>query len=101
MTPDQDKLPGVTSEELLAMVRAETERLHATHGDPFRRHHVQLSAVQRQFIDQLKDEAISAYSVIAALPPSKERSMALTRFEEAIMLAVKAATAKDAFGEGS
>lgn len=91
----------VTAEELQAFAVAELARLHAEHGDPFRKTHVQLSTFQREFIGRLKDEAISVYAIIATLPPSKERSSALTRLEEAIMLAVKGATAKDAFGEVS
>lgn len=85
---------------LQAAVAAEVKRLHAECGDPFRRAPwPPLTYLQREYVDKLKDEAISTYRLVQELPASRERALALTHLETALMFAVKAATAPDALQE--
>lgn len=59
----------------------------------FRPQYRVLNQVERDRIDLLKDQAASLCTTIEALPESRERSIAITKLEEAVMWAVKAQTA--------
>lgn len=84
--------PTTSPQELRALVAAEVASLHREHGDPFRRHARPATEDEAAFVAQIQDEAISTYALIAVLPASRERSLALSHLETAILFAAKAAT---------
>ena len=59
----------------------------------FRPQYRPLSPEEKALHDKLKDAAAACEQLIEQTPPSRERSLAITKLEEAIMWAVKGLTA--------
>lgn len=59
----------------------------------FRPQYRPLSPAEKQLHDELKDAAAYVEMLIEHTPPSRERSLAMTKLEGAIMWAVKGLTA--------
>jgi len=55
-----------------------------------RRKHRELTPQEQELLDQLHNEAEDLQDIIDILPPSRERDVATTRLEEAVMWAKRA-----------
>lgn len=55
-----------------------------------RRKHRELTPQEKELMDQLLNEAQDLQDIIDILPPSRERDVAMTRLEEAVMWAKRA-----------
>lgn len=56
----------------------------------FRKKHRQLTPQEQELLDQLHNEAQDLQDIIDILPPTRERDVAITRLEEAVMWAKRA-----------
>lgn len=63
--------------------------------DPFRKAYRPLSELEQQHVQEIKDTASALWAILddPQRPPSRERSLAKSKLEEAVMWAVKAVTA--------
>ena len=59
----------------------------------FRPRYRTLTAAELKLHDQIKDTAEVLCTLIEQIPPSRDRSLAVTRLEDSIMRAVRALTA--------
>lgn len=62
-------------------------------GDRFRSIYRELTPEEQERISELKDRAADLETEIEAMQTSREKSLALTRLEEAVFWAVKGLTA--------
>lgn len=76
------RAPGLTGPAIAAHEAA----------DYFRRKYRPLNVSEAKLVSQIKDNASFLHLVISQSSPSRERSLALTKLEEAVMWAVKGIT---------
>ena len=62
-------------------------------ADPFRKEYRELSDAEKNALTVLKESAGSLYVLIDSMTESREKSIAKTKLEEAVMWAVKGLTA--------
>lgn len=62
-------------------------------SDRFRRQHRRLDEAEQADVDAIKDGARRLEMDLEALPNGREKALALTKLEEAVMWGVKAASA--------
>ena len=76
-------------------VAANAGILAAKYGDPMRLVARPLSPEAAGSISLVKGLATMLYAAVAELPRSRERALSLTKIEESVMWATKAATANE------